>query len=131
MNTPLIQQLQATLQQFPSITLAIVFGSLATGRESAQSDLDIAVRGDRAIDVRLKMQLIDALAKAVGRPVDLIDLSTAGQPLLGEILKHGIRIHGKDERYAELIMKNLLEQADFLPYRNRILKQRRDAWLDK
>jgi len=131
MNEPLKQQLQNTLQQFPSISLAIVFGSVAGGRESVQSDLDIGVRADRPIDVKLKMQLIEALAKTTGRPVDLIDLSTAGQPLLGEIIEHGTRVHGKDERYAELIMKNLLERADFLPYRNRILKHRRDAWLDK
>jgi len=63
--------------------------------------------------------------------IDLIDLKTAGQPLLGEIISKGQRILGSDTRYAQLITKNLFDRADFLPYRNRILKERRESWIGK
>ena len=120
-----------TLKQFPEINLAILFGSVALERENAHSDIDLAVQMDSKLDVKQKIQLIEALALATGRSIDLIDLKTAGQPLLGEIISKGQRILGSDTRYAQLITKNLFDRADFLPYRNRILKERRESWIGK
>jgi hypothetical protein len=37
------------------------------------------------------------LAEALGRPVDPIGLRTAGEPLRGQILKHGVLVRGKAE----------------------------------
>ena len=65
---------------------------------------------------------------ASGRP---IDLNTVGEPLLGQIVKHGLRILGTDERYAELIRHYLFEVADFMPYYRRILEERGMAWIGK
>ena len=48
----------------------------------------------------------------------------AGEPLLGEVLK-GRRLLGSDTSYARLITRHLLDAADFLPYRERILSERR------
>jgi len=123
--------IQNTLNQFPEIKLAIVFGSVAVNRETNSSDIDLAVLTDTPIDVKQKIKLIEALATATGRAIDLIDLKTAGQPLLGQIISNGERIKGSDSVYARLITKNLFDQADFLPYRNRILDERREAWIGK
>lgn len=109
----------------------LVFGSVASGKATAQSDLDIAVLASRPLSVQKKISLINALAESFGRPVDLVDLSQAGEPLLGQILQHGRRILGKDQYYAELLSKHLLDQADFVPYQNRILAERRKAWIGK
>jgi uncharacterized protein len=113
------------------IHLAIVFGSLAIGEGHAESDLDIAVDAGIRLTAGEKMTLIFELATRTGRPVDLVDLRVVGEPLLGQILRHGKRILGSDERYAALILRHLLDQADFLPYRNRILAERRHAWIGK
>jgi hypothetical protein len=75
------------------------------------------------------MALISELARRTGRPVDLVDLHAVGEPLLGQILRHGKRILGGDTHYANLIRRHLFDQADYLPYRNRILAERRRAWL--
>jgi predicted nucleotidyltransferase len=123
--------IQNTLNQFPSIKLAIVFGSVADNRETVSSDIDLAVLTDTHIDAKQKTQIIEALATATGRAIDLIDLRTAGQPILGQIITRGVRIMGSDTDYAQLITKNLFDQADFLPYRNRILDERREAWIGK
>jgi hypothetical protein len=78
-----------------------------------------------------KIALIENLAQATGLPIDLIDLKLAGEPLLGQILKHGVRLLGSDEDYAALLTRHLFDAADFLPYRRRILAERRQAWIGK
>ena len=79
----------------------------------------------------MKIALIEKLAQATGLPIDLIDLKNVGVPLLGQILKHGIRLLGSDTDYAALLSRHLLDAADFLPYRNRILAERRQAWIGR
>jgi predicted nucleotidyltransferase len=115
----------------PDIVLAILFGSVAAGKECADSDIDIAVDAGRVLTAREKMSLISKLAEVVGRPTDLVDLHIVGEPLLGQILHYGQRILGSDTSYANLIRKHLFDQADFLPYRQRILLERRQAWIGK
>ena len=75
--------------------------------------------------------MIGAIAERVGRPVDLVDLKAISEPLLGQIVRHGRRILGSDTLYGELISRHLFEQADFMPYRTRILAERRKAWIGK
>jgi predicted nucleotidyltransferase len=115
------------LNRFPEVQLAILFGSCAKGDATADSDLDLAVQADQPLDAELSIRLIGEIAEQLGRPVDLIDLRTAGEPLLGEILK-GRRLIGSDTSYARLITRHLLDAADFLPYRERILAERRKQW---
>lgn len=121
----------AVLARYKNLRLAILFGSLAKGRARQDSDLDLAVDLGHSLSASEKMHLIGDLAVVTGRPVDLIDLKTVGEPLLGQILQTGIRLFGSNTCYAELIRKHLFDQADFLPYRNRILAERRKAWIGK
>ncbi len=115
----------------PAIGLAILFGSLAVGEGRVESDLDLAVDAGRRLTASEKIALISELAGRTGRPVDLVDLHTVGEPLLGQILRHGKRILGSDTHYANLIRRHLFDQADYLPYRDRILAERRRAWIGK
>lgn len=128
MNLPeSVPKLRTVLEAHGGIRLAIVFGSCASGNEHADSDIDIAVQGDHPLSAEEKTRIIENVATACGRPVDLIDLRTAGEPLLGEILR-GNRLLGSDEDYARLLTRHLIDTADFLPLQQRILKERRDAW---
>lgn len=124
-------QLKEMFTYFPEITLALVFGSVAAGRQRAGSDLDIAVSAKHILSVDEKIALIDALADRTGRPIDLIDLNVVSEPLLGQIVRHGRRILGSDTQYGNLISRHLFEQADFMPYRTRLLAERRMAWIGK
>ena len=123
------QTVLEVLRTGPEIELAILFGSMATGKETAESDLDLAVDAGRPLTAEEKMAPISELAIRIRRPVDLIDLQTVGEPLLGQILKRGVRILGSNTRYAGLIRKHLFDNADFMPYRRRILRERRRAWI--
>lgn len=119
------------LSRFPALLLAVVFGSVAQGRHRAGSDLDIAVGANQALTAAEKMAIIGALAEHTGRTIDLIDLKLVAEPLLGQIVRHGYRLLGSDKAYGQLIGRHLFEQADFMPYRNRVLAERRAAWIGK
>lgn len=124
-------QLCKVLARFPGLVLGLVFGSVAQGRQRPDSDLDIAVQAKQAFSVAEKTALIEALAQSTGRPIDLIDLKVVAEPLLGQIVRHGRRLFGSDTAYGQLISRHLFEQADFMPYRSRILAERRAAWIGK
>jgi predicted nucleotidyltransferase len=123
--------LRTVLSGFSELQLAILFGSVAKGQGRVDSDLDIAVLGKKPLSADDQIQIIYALTEATGRPIDLIDLKVVGVPLLGQILKHGRRLFGTDTQYGQLISRNLFDQADFMPYRNRILAERRALWIGK
>ena len=128
-NLPkLDDQLRGVLAGFPSVLLAVLFGSVALGRQRPDSDLDIAIAASQALTAAEKIAIIEALAERTGRPVDLIDLKVVAEPLLGQIVRHGRRLLGSDSAYGQLISRHLFEQADFMPYRTRVLAERRAAW---
>lgn len=128
--SPAIETLRARLEQDDDIELAILFGSMATGCQTAKSDVDLAIKKNRPLTVQQKRELIEQVALLTGRAVDLVDLSTVGEPLLGQILKYGKRLLGSDAAYAETGLKHVYAQADFVPYIQRTLKERRQQWLD-
>ena len=124
-------QLKEVLAHFPKIVLAVLFGSVALGRQRVDSDLDIAVAADCPLTADEKLSMISLLAERTGRPIDLIDLTVVAEPLLGQIVRHGRRVLGSDTLYGNLISRHLFEQADFMPYRTRLLAERRLAWIGK
>ena len=119
--------IQAALGTFPH--LVIVFGSCATGSAKADSDLDLAVDAGAPLTLAQKIAMIDALAGATGRPIDLVDLRTCGEPLLGEILDHGRLVSGGTDMLADLMVRHIVAHSDFVPCRDRILAARRHAWI--
>ena len=127
----LTRAIRAILDTQPGIRLAILFGSFAAGRERVDSDLDLAVDAGHRLTAGEKLTLMKKLAERTGRPVDLVDLYVVGEPLLGQILRHGKRLLGGGTCYADLIRRHLFDQADYLPYRSRILAERRQAWIGK
>ncbi|MBS0485831.1 MAG: nucleotidyltransferase domain-containing protein [Proteobacteria bacterium] len=112
-----------------NIRQALVFGSTASGTARMESDLDIAVETGRPMSMAERIELIEALAAVSGRPIDLIDLRTVGEPLLGQILSHGRRLIGNNTDYAALIRRHLFDAEDFLPYAERMVRERRQAWI--
>jgi len=124
------EQLVSVLSAIAGLRIAILFGSMAAGRERADSDIDLAIAFDAPLSAGEKLALMDAVSIQIGRPVDVIDLRSVGEPLLGQILEKGVRLIVRDRPFlAELIKQHLYDSEDFLPYRRRILEQRRQAWI--
>jgi len=121
--------LQRYFQQQPAIKLVMLFGSVACNKAHYESDIDIAVESEHVLGASEKTRLIEGITAITGRAVDLIDLKTVGQPLLGQIVEYGYRLTGDDVNYGMLLSKNVFEHEDFSPYRQRILDVRRRAWI--
>lgn len=64
-----LSQVQTALAAYPGIRLAYVFGSVATGHVRPDSDVDVAVLMEHPLDTTHRMQLIETLTLATGRPV--------------------------------------------------------------
>ncbi|MEW6267603.1 MAG: nucleotidyltransferase domain-containing protein, partial [Thermodesulfobacteriota bacterium] len=118
------------LSRYTSIKLAFLFGSLAKGQARFDSDLDLAVAGDAPLPGKTLTALIEDLALLTGRPVDLIDLQSVSGHILKTAVTTGRRILCLDTAlHAKIIKKMLYNQTDMMPYHDRILDERREAWL--
>lgn len=123
--------LSRLLRAYDGIEAAWLFGSVADDEADWESDLDVAVLGPDPLDTETKTRLIDRLAQATGRPVDLIDLQSARGPIVGRILREGIQLFCDDTTlHAEILTRWWIDQADWMPYRRRILKERRERWIE-
>ena len=127
---PALRSLADVLAGQADVDLAIVFGSVASGTAGPDSDVDIAVLTQEPMSAVRKQSLLAAIAAATGRPVDLVDLRTAGVHLTGVVLRTGKRIVCRQPQiWAELLARNLIDAADFLPYHERLLAERRETWI--
>jgi predicted nucleotidyltransferase len=131
-SAPPAKKLEYVMEGHPGILLCILFGSVAEQRATFSSDLDVAVAGNKPLGVDERQALIEELALEFGRPVDLIDLQTTAGELLHQILIKGKLIFCHDHLlYAGIIKKMLFNQSDMMPYHDRILKERRERWINK
>ncbi|ROO26377.1 DNA polymerase subunit beta [Salinisphaera orenii MK-B5] len=127
---PSLEPIKRFLAAQPDIRLGMVFGSVTHDRARTDSDLDIALLGDHALASERRAELIAALARLYGRPVDLIDLKTAGIPIARSAVLDGQVLYSRNSGdYPAQVTRLLIDSADFLPYRDRLLKERRDAWI--
>ena len=124
------RQMAQVMARHASVSIAILFGSTATGHARPDSDLDLAIATVTPLTSEARIALIEDLALTFGHPVDLIDLDHTHSPLLHRILTQGHMILCNDRtRYAELLLRMVYEEADFMPYYRRILSDRRHAWI--
>ncbi len=124
------RKIKSVLSRYPSTVLAILFGSVVIDRARNDSDLDIAVASSTPLAAQTHIAIIEDLALALGRPVDLIDLDRTHSPLLQRILTKGHRMLCQNRtRYAELLLRMVYEEADVMPYYHRVLSDRRQTWI--
>jgi predicted nucleotidyltransferase len=123
------ETLKKALQAHSGLRLALLFGSCALGTQRPDSDVDVAVDMGGVMAAEQHVSLISDLALATGRAVDLIDLRTVGEPLLGQILQSGRRIGGEHAVHAQYITRHVMDVEDSVPYQERILRERRQAWI--
>ncbi|PSF12650.1 type VII toxin-antitoxin system MntA family adenylyltransferase antitoxin [Marinobacter shengliensis] len=127
---PDTEKLSEIMARFPQIRVAALFGSMARGTARPDSDIDVAVQADKELSADERIAITEAIALAFNRPVDLVDLRTAGQPLLDQIVSTGKQVVGTRHQWGDLIYRNIMENEDFVPYQKRILEGRRNAWMN-
>ena len=102
------KKLASFLSQYPEIKLAILFGSLASGKFHPNSDTDLAILADTPISNDFKLQLINAIGAKFDRPVDIIDLFHAPELILGQVFK-GIALLGDNTNPRQAINQALAQ----------------------
>lgn len=115
-------------EQQSDVTIALLFGSVASGSNRPESDTDIAVLAKTELSSAFKKSLIEQISLITGTAVDIVDLRKAGQPLLGQIICNSKRLKGSNSDLAALYSRNAIDAADFMPYVSRTLKERQIAW---
>ncbi|MGB3779785.1 MAG: nucleotidyltransferase domain-containing protein [Tunicatimonas sp.] len=80
----------------PSLRAVYLFGSVVTEHFTEDSDIDVAVLTSEPMDALLRWKLIQQLAIALNRDVDLVDLSTASTVMQFQVVSTGERIFTTD-----------------------------------
>lgn len=90
-------RLRPVLNEY-GVTRAVLFGSVAAGTDTENSDLDLLV--DSGLRGLKFVGLIEAIRQAVGMPVDVFDVShiEPGSRIEQEILSTGVTIYEKTHR---------------------------------
>lgn len=123
-------RVKAVLCDESGLTLAILYGSAATGRMQAGSDVDIAVLFDRPLSAEQKMTLISRLERELHREVDLVDLFSLNGTILKQILSKGrVLVQTKPGGLAGLVQRMIYNQADMMPYVTRTLIERQKRFV--
>ena len=129
---PIYSSLKKILGQESLVCLGILFGSIVENKQRFESDVDLAVAGERPLTNGEIKNLVEKLSVQLNRPIDLIDLHNTNGTLLHQVLTRGKLIYCDNRTlYAELIKKMLFNQADMMPYHDRILKERRERWISE
>jgi predicted nucleotidyltransferase len=114
-----------TLSSIPGIMVAIVYGSAVTGRMRPDSDVDVAVLFDRALDMAARLELWNKLTDALKREVDLVDLYDLGGEILHQIMTKGrVVIKNDAHAYFLLMQRMVYNEEDFMPQVRRVLQKR-------
>lgn len=125
-------RVSAALHEIPELRLAVAFGSVASGRATPRSDLDLAVAGPGPITWEQRAAWEGIVATAAGREVDLVDLRSAHGLILREILTRGRLLVCRDRQlYAAFIQRLWAELADFQPQLDRLIRKRVRRWIPK
>lgn len=117
----LVERLGGALARHPEVRLALLFGSRARGGGGSGSDVDVAVDGSAD-----RLALAAELAAVAGTDVDVVDMQTAGYPLLRALLRDGVVLHeGERHAAARFRTRAILQTETDRPWFERM----RDAYL--
>lgn len=122
-NMPVDEKVRETLQQFPEVVAAYLFGSRAREENRRSSDVDVAVIFSDAVTPErrfaLRCRLSEGVARAVGVvAADVIDLETAPPLLAHEVLLGGRLLFSRDERRrVPVVARQIMRYIDTRPMR--------------
>jgi hypothetical protein len=109
-----------TLEKMPEIELAVIFGSVARGKETQESDIDIGVLSKSpSRDLLRRLELL--LGRATGREVEVVSLEEAPPLLRFEIARDGkVLVERRPHAWADFRARAMVDWWDWAPLARRI-----------
>ncbi len=94
------------------VTAVYLFGSLAAGQATPESDVDIGVLYQRGQEPDFMVEMNDKieLASLLKRDVDLVNLNRASPVLRMQVLKKGKLVLNRDPKLVNLFFVNTLNE---------------------
>jgi predicted nucleotidyltransferase len=114
------------LQEETGIAAVYLYGSAASGRDQASSDIDIALLYKQGMqsDINKQLQIADDLTSALGREVDLLMLNGASPIIRMQVLKKGMKLLERDRREVNrFFVQTINEYSDLKITRSVIEKK--------
>lgn len=99
-----------------NLKLVIIFGSFANGKNTKDSDLDIAVLGFEEVFFKEQIGLINELSRIFRQKIDLSVLNTANPLLLFYASKNPILLYGKEKYLLKFKLYAFNSYNDYAPY---------------
>ena len=120
------------IQARPEVQLVILYGSSVRGEPNIQSDVDLALAGEKIIPAEVMSGLNIELAEALHREVDLVDMRRISGTILEQILCRGeVLVKTSIDLHAEMMRKMWYNQADMMPAVRRAWDVRKQRLLEK
>jgi predicted nucleotidyltransferase len=113
--------LRSHLDAETAVTLALLFGSRAHGKERAGSDLDLGLASAPEAGRAERNRVLDRIERAVRLTIDMIDLDEAPPLLRMEIARTGVIVAARSpDAWASFRARAMLDWGDFAPYARRM-----------
>ncbi len=111
------------------LVLAVLFGSAASGKLQADSDIDLAILPVADLGLREELDLQVELERATGRRVDLVRLDQAAPQVRFEVARTGVVLRERSERAWVLFKaRAMVDWWDWAPTARRLHRAWRD-WI--
>ena len=101
------------------LALVVLFGSVATGRDRRDSDVDLGVlaRDGEGLSFRRLGELARDLSAEIGREADVVDLRAADAILRFEIVSHGkVLVSDPEDVWTEFCARTFIDHDDLVPF---------------
>ena len=127
------KNIKSTLNNFfqirQDVRFVTVFGSYATGKAKQDSDIDIAICGNRKFSPDELVDMSTQLSMLLGLEVDLIDLSKSHGAILEEAMMKGEKILQRSPADFEHLLKKMwYDKEDDGRFRQRTHQIRLAQW---
>ncbi len=110
--------------------LAILFGSMAGGRATINSDVDLALWWRTPLDASTRETVNCGVTARIARPLDLVDLRRANGILLRQILTEGKTLVEREAGLRGRLYVRLMDwETDHAPAWHSMLAARRRRFL--
>lgn len=122
MNKEKLLKLKSIFKVYPEVSLAYIFGSIASGKAGKNSDIDIAVLLDKKLTKRklfqIRLNLMGDISKVLKMPADVVIINNISALFFKYIIvREGINIFKRvEEEKIDFESKMLSQYFDFEPF---------------